>query len=503
MIGADGTPVIVDEPAPRVDKGKGVDPAERGDEPASPAQAATAFFASLQTSIAANPNLSTLTKNFQTSLTSAQTHLTQAQTQLQSNLAHLPAQLQQLTHVDPAAAEACLHKGESWLTEFSAEVQRLAKDAVRVVPPTSGEGDERSRKREERLRRAEEVSIGRTDVLVLKLRSEPAQLLVDPAQPHEGDGADTREHFARFLQTIEDAGGFEGAVWAARVAAETDEKLARTREELVGPGKLTPEAFWSRYFFRREEIDDEERRRKAVLLQGASSRLGVLGKRADSGSVGRIWRGRGGRGLQLGHGGRRVRGRHARRGALVALDLDADARAAAGRTGRGALDAYVALGPQAEPARELGWREQLRRRRRAVGYPVRGGRRCRGAQAARVCTDQASRDDERRRGQRLGVSAPVCMDFVYFSPLWSALHCTRSSVPSWTSEMKKVRLIELAGRDRDLSRPPAAHGAHRGRTRSKVEAPPFLPPHPPRAPIHLRWKPQQQQPSAPAATVPW
>ncbi|KAK4704836.1 hypothetical protein P7C70_g1377, partial [Phenoliferia sp. Uapishka_3] len=320
MIGADGTPVIVDVPEPKVDKGKGVDPGERGDgtttttqeggaeatnttdHSANPAASATAFFSSLQSRLSTDPNLSQLSKNFQQSLATAQSSLATAQASAQSSLQHLPSSFQHLPsqlqtnmatlsqqinlpHLDQKSAEEYLSKGEHWLAEFSSEVQRLAKDAVRVVPPTEEEA--RLTKREEKIRADEEKSLGRTDVLVQKLRNDRHLLLIDPAQPPivpEVDATapaedlskstatmlaptDTREAFSLFLTKVIDAGGFEGESWAKRVAAETDEALLRTKDALVGVGKLSPEAFWSRYFFRREEIDEEERRRKAVLLQ--------------------------------------------------------------------------------------------------------------------------------------------------------------------------------------------------------------------------------------------
>lgn len=292
MIGADGTPVIIDDPVPKVDKGKGVDrsvddgatPSEGGayDSDKTPAAAASAFFASLQSQISASPNLAHLSKNLQSSLTTVQSNLSHLPASLQTSVAQLQAQL---PHLDNKAAEAYLSRGEHWLQEFTGEVGRLAKDAVRVVPPTEAE---KTKKREERARKAERGAAGRTEAALIKLRADEQLLLVDPAKPpavvaaaaveesQEGAavaattaGGDTREAFSKFLQTVEDKGGFEGEEWTKRIAAETDETLKQTRAALV-PSKLTPEAFWSRYFFRRELIDEEERRRQEVLLKGAS-----------------------------------------------------------------------------------------------------------------------------------------------------------------------------------------------------------------------------------------
>lgn len=291
VIGADGMPIIIDEPAPaKVDKGKGVDPSERGeggdasttaqddDNAVNPGAAAAAFFAKLQSQVASNPNVKGLSKNLAT-----------LQTSVQSNLSHLPASLQtnltqlqtQFAHIDLADtskhAEEYLHKGEHWLADFSNEVQRLALDAVKVVPPSEAAmSDERSKKREERLRKAEQVAVGRRDLLIFSLRGDKEGLLVDPAQPpvapavgekSQGAATDLREAFSRFLQSVEDRGGFEGEEWAKQVEEEIEaggEKLALMVKALV-PEKLTKEAFWSRYFFKVGQIDEDEQRRRKVL----------------------------------------------------------------------------------------------------------------------------------------------------------------------------------------------------------------------------------------------
>lgn len=298
FIGADGMPIILDEPAPaKVDKGKGVDrsgaaedestsaaPAaketEEGATPVAdtvnPGAAAAAFFAKVQTQLASNPNVKGLSKNLAT---------------LQSSVQHLPASLQtnltqlqtQFAHIDlnesQKAAEGYLHKGENWLAEFSTEVQRLALETVKVVPP--GEDTEAGRalkRREERLRKAEQVAVGRRDALVHRLRTDPETLKVDPAQPiapvvgggsdgKEDKPVDTREAFSVFLQTVEDKGGFEGEEWAQQVKEELEvggSGLEKTLKDLV-PGTITSEAFWSRYFFRVAQIDEDEARRKRVL----------------------------------------------------------------------------------------------------------------------------------------------------------------------------------------------------------------------------------------------
>lgn len=291
VIGADGTPVILDEP--RVDKGKGVDRSgdDDGVEGPNPGAAAAAFFSKIQTQLAANPNVQGLSKNLATLQSSVQTNLSHLPASLQTNIAQLQTQF---AHIDIAehqkVAEGYLHKGEHWLADFSTEVAKLAKDAVKVLPPTESElSSERTKKREERLKKAEQVALGRKDILVQRLRSDSAILLVDPAQPplppsSSADApsadappapADTREAFSKFLQGVEDAGGFEGESWTARVANELEvapsgEAGMRASLGKLVPETLTAEAFWSRYFFRVSQIVEDEQRRKQVL-EGAFS----------------------------------------------------------------------------------------------------------------------------------------------------------------------------------------------------------------------------------------
>lgn len=284
MIGADGTPIIMDDYV-KVDKGKGVDRSGEGGEgeegsDVNPAAAAAAFFAKVQTQLAANTNVQELSKGLSSLQSSVSTNLSHLPTSLQTNLTQLQSQF---SHLDSQkVAEDYLHKGENWLSEFSNEVSRLAKDAVKVFPPS-----ERSNpKRDERLRQAEQVSVGRRAMLLQRLRSDSSILLVDPARPLQlGDAplptsdptvpttspSDTREAFSIFLQTIEDAGGFEGEHWTAQIAKELDvaggnaeQGLSASLAKLV-PTPLTAEAFWSRYFFRVSQIDADEQRRKAVI----------------------------------------------------------------------------------------------------------------------------------------------------------------------------------------------------------------------------------------------
>lgn len=282
VIGADGTPIYVE--SPKVDKGKGVDrsgsiaegstsPSVGADEDEpTPAAAAVAFLSNLQSQIVSNPNIGELTTNLQKSLTTVQSNLSHLPSSFQTNLTNLQAQL---PHIDAKIAENYLQQGEHWLADFTEEVGRRAKDAIRVVPPTAAE----AKKSEERAK--DQVAVGRKDTLVFRLRGDRELLLVDPAQSPPPAPApveslseststpqpppDLRESFSRFLQAIEDRGGFEGESFAAQVKEErSDSTLNKTFVELV-PSKLTQEAFWSRYFFRKALIEDEEKRRKKVL----------------------------------------------------------------------------------------------------------------------------------------------------------------------------------------------------------------------------------------------
>lgn len=275
VIGADGMPVIIDEPVQQRDtKGKGVDPGERGEEAESddvnPGAAAAAFFAKLQSQVAANPNVQGLSKNLATLQHSVTTNLTTLPTSLQANLTTLQTRFDHLDLSDT------VQQGEHWFADFSNEVQRLALDAVKVVPPEveAGMRDERSRKREERLRKAEQVAVGRRDALVLRLRQDRQGFLVDP---EEGEG---RASFVAFLEGVKEQGGFEGESWLRRVAEEVEvggEGLVDLVAGVVGTHaeQLTRDQFWSRYFWRVGQIDEDEERRRKVLEGECSTRARV------------------------------------------------------------------------------------------------------------------------------------------------------------------------------------------------------------------------------------
>ncbi|GAA5987899.1 hypothetical protein JCM11641_004575 [Rhodosporidiobolus odoratus] len=279
VIGADGVPIVMDEPQPvKVDKGKGVDRGEGGEGEGAfgeaqhaastdqtPAAAAAAFFASLSASAA--PQL----QAFSNDLSSLRSGLTSNVAQLQAQLGKLKVgeEIQHAEHL----AQGYLQKGEAWLGEFQKEVGKLAKDAVRVVPPsTSAATTAGDRSAGDAV--APTRGISRHELLLYKLRTGPSLLLLDPALPPADGARDTREAYAAFISTLQSTlDGFGRPLWEEKTAAELaegGEGFAAVYKELVvgeegQDGALGEMAFWGRYFFRKQEIEEEEVRRKRVL----------------------------------------------------------------------------------------------------------------------------------------------------------------------------------------------------------------------------------------------
>lgn len=245
----------------------------------TPAAAASAFFSKWQSQLASNPNVKDLSRNISS---------------LQSNLSTNLHQIQnQLTHLDltegQKVADRYLHKGEAWFQEFSAEVAHLAKEAVKVVPPTGGgvAGSTTTTGRSG-FERAGTPVMTRRDMVMHKLRTDTSLLLIDPAQPPASSSSsspqsttdlsastsaalmmnpDTREAYAAFLSFVQDRGGLDGDAFRADVERELldgGEVLAQTRDQLV-PAQIPEEIFWARYFFRKQCVEEEEERRKKVL----------------------------------------------------------------------------------------------------------------------------------------------------------------------------------------------------------------------------------------------
>ncbi|SCV72343.1 BQ2448_3880 [Microbotryum intermedium] len=311
VIGMDGMPIMLDQipdvpaqnEAKRDVKGKGVDRGEGGERTSAEVQgqstttdasgdattassatvpsadaiaaSATAFFTKMQTQLVSSPNLQGLSKNLTTLQESVSTNLSSLPTSLQSNMQQLQ------THF--------AHQIDLADTQKTAGVSRFAKEAIQIVPPSESDeaamSSERQRKRDERLRRAEQVAGGRRETHLMNLRTDPSLLLEDPAQApipgvEEGDlsksipsaDPDPRQAYVRFIQSIEDRGGFEADEFKARIQNEVEEAgegLEATLRLLV-PSRLDAETFWARYFFRVAQIDEDEMRRRQVL-QGADS----------------------------------------------------------------------------------------------------------------------------------------------------------------------------------------------------------------------------------------
>ncbi|GAA5873567.1 hypothetical protein JCM3774_000052 [Rhodotorula dairenensis] len=301
IIGPDGIPIVLDEvpatappaSAPATEKGKGVERGEGGEgggasdearastEASSgdaegsatqqtPAAAASAFFSKWQAQLASNPNVKDLSRNISS---------------LQSNLSTNLHQIQnQLTHLDltegQKVADRYLHKGEAWFQEFSAEVAHLAKEAVKVVPPTGNDAADSTRR--SGFERTGTPVMTRRDMVMHKLRTDTSLLLVDPAQPpavsapaptdlsastSAAPNPDTREGYAAFLAAVQERGGLDGDAFRADVERELldgGEVLVQTRDQLV-PAQIPEEVFWARYFFRKQCVEEEQERRKKVL----------------------------------------------------------------------------------------------------------------------------------------------------------------------------------------------------------------------------------------------
>ena len=246
----------------------------------APVVTAAAFFSRLQGQLQSNPNFQSFQHNFSTMQ------------------AELKSKVDDFSKIDIAEAqrraEAAMNQGEKYFKTASSELSDLFGQAVRIVPPEEA-GAAGIRKgnavaADKRKKAAAVAAAGRKESLLHRVRSDPAVLLVDPAeapasasdtQPtiSEGDSsfsaatathADTREAFARFCQKIEEEqGGLDSEKWRTRISDELDDEesghvLKATYTSIV-PGKLPAEAFWTRYFFRVQQIEEDEARRKEIL----------------------------------------------------------------------------------------------------------------------------------------------------------------------------------------------------------------------------------------------
>ena len=195
---------------------------------------ANAFFSRVSSQIQTNPNLANFQKNLSALPTQVSTTLTQAKGKIPPTSV-LNAQLEQGNKL----AEEYRRKGEAYFNKAGKELGTFMNQAVRIVPPSEASTSSSTgisaasaakERKEEKLRQAVASAAGRKDGLLQRLQANAhAILLVDPAvpaaaptdaseaSPQPASIPDAREQYAAFLQTIEDAGGFESQGWQVRI----------------------------------------------------------------------------------------------------------------------------------------------------------------------------------------------------------------------------------------------------------------------------------------------
>lgn len=264
----------------------------------SPPVTAAAFFSRLQGQLQSNPNFQSFQHNFSTMQ------------------AELKSKVDDFSKIDMAEAqrraEAAMNQGEKYFKTASSELSDLFGQAVRIVPPEeAGAGARGSRggaAADKRKKDAAVAAAGRKETLLHRLRSDPAIILVDPAEAPStaaqgasagnsdpessfsaatATHADVREAFAKFCQKVEEEqGGLDGDRMKAKIGTELDNEesghvLRATFDSLV-PSRLPAEAFWTRYFFRVQQIEEDEARRREIL-EGEKMVLYKLCASADGG----------------------------------------------------------------------------------------------------------------------------------------------------------------------------------------------------------------------------
>ncbi|KAH9855246.1 hypothetical protein C2E23DRAFT_724835 [Lenzites betulinus] len=201
-------------------------------------------------------------------------------------------------HRVQGVTEEYVHRSEGFLREAG----EFIKEAVKVVPPEEGddgysgliwdgadvwmlpsstgsaaEGAAGSAKGKEREGRSSSSS-GRPPVDTLRavatraqsmlkqLRHDPEVIKADP-----NDDEKIREVYTSWLATnaASEEHGIGTTVWQSKVEAALADvadgaALQATLDTLV-PEVLTPEEFWTRYFFRVYQVESEEARRKALI----------------------------------------------------------------------------------------------------------------------------------------------------------------------------------------------------------------------------------------------
>lgn len=235
--------------APREDKGKGVD-REGGDDPTSPAGStrtlvpessseeskptvtATAFFSKLQNQLSSNPNFQNFQHTFQN---------------MQHELKHKVDDFSKIDiHEAKEKYEKAMNSSEKYWKVASKELTDLFGEVVSIVPPEgyAAEGlgqpsGAAGKAADKRKKDAAVAAAGRKEMLLHRIRSEPAILLVDPAEAPAAVGAntseassndkkethaDTRDAFVTFSKSIQESGGVQSETWKAKVKAELDDE---------------------------------------------------------------------------------------------------------------------------------------------------------------------------------------------------------------------------------------------------------------------------------------
>jgi len=239
--------------APREDKGKGVDREgstettsptgstrtlvpESSSDDSKPIMNATAFFSKLQNQLSSNPNFQNFQHTFQN---------------MQHELKHKVDDFSKIDmHEAKEKYEKAMNSSEKYWKVASKELTDLFGEVVQIVPPEgykTGSQEQPTgpagKAADKRRRDAAVAAAGRKEMLLHRIRSEPAILLVDPAEApaavgsstNEASGedkkeahADTREVFATFLRKVQETGGDEGETWKAKIISELDDEEGGT-----------------------------------------------------------------------------------------------------------------------------------------------------------------------------------------------------------------------------------------------------------------------------------
>jgi hypothetical protein len=163
--------------------------------------------------------------------------------------------------------EKAMNSSEKYWKVASKELSDLFGEVVSIVPPEGYDGQDAAGQRtgaaagkaaDKRRKDAAVAAAGRKEMLLHRIRSEPAILLVDPAVPPEalpgsadtsGEDkrelhSDSREAFATFLQGIESAGGIASADWKEKINAELDDEEGglALKQTFNSIGKQPPKA---------------------------------------------------------------------------------------------------------------------------------------------------------------------------------------------------------------------------------------------------------------------